>query len=395
MATPLTKRYGDSLRTYFSGSPLNRVSFLRDDYKFLSDALTNSATRFIAMRNFDPAVTPSSGALKYLSYSDVKTTIGNPFAKSEKEVLAEWDSTKVYPLLVFLGLDESAEGIKHEKYSGVPYFALDVSPLQPSATSSAYDKALAQLATSITDAGAEFVSIRTNYVLNYNESAIYAMARSYMDWNLRNPFCAGCGAKTMSVNAGAKRVCPPTDSGKDKPSCPSRGVVTNISFPRTDPTIIVAVVNSTGDRLLLGRNKRFPNGFYSCLAGFLEPGESIEEAVRREVWEESGVKLGKVVIYASQPWPYPSSLMLGAIAEALPGDGEKIHLEHDPELGDAQWFPFDVVRTALQIAEQKSDLLDISPADTDKCPIKVPPSKAIAHNLMHAVVNDNAHLPRI
>lgn len=282
--------------------------------------------------------------------------------------------------------------MSHEKYSGLPYFALNLS--SPKDVSTPLGSALAELVTKVTGLGATFSQIRVNYVLNYAEAAMYAMARSYMDWNLRNPHCAGCGAKTMSVNAGGKRVCPPTDRGTALGECPTRGALTNISFPRTDPTIIVAVVNSTSDKLLLGRNKRFPTGFYSCLAGFLEPGESIEEAVRREVWEESGVKLGKVAIYASQPWPYPSSLMIGAIGEAL-ADGEKIHLEHDPELGDAQWFDFAVVQKALDNAELKSNVLDVSEQMYANCPIKVPPSKAIAHNLMRAVVYDNAHLPKI
>lgn len=128
-----------------------------------------------------------------------------------------------------------------------------------------------------------------------------------LDWNSRNPFCAQCGSKTLSVNAGGKRTCPPTDlaggSLTNRGPCASRQGVSNICFPRTDPTIIVAVVSADGSKILLGRNKRFPPHWYSTLAGFLEPGESIEEAVRREVWEESGVKLSRVVIHSSQPWP--------------------------------------------------------------------------------------------
>lgn len=172
-------------------------------------------------------------------------------------------------------------------------------------------------------------------------AAIYAQARSLLDWNARNPFCAQCGQRTLSLNAGTKRVCPPTDLAggekRDRLPCATRGTISNISFPRTDPTVIMAVVSSDGTRSLLGRNRRFPQNMYSALAGFLEPGESIEEAVRREVWEESGVRVGRVVIHSSQPWPFPASLMIGAIGQALPGDGEKIHLGHDPELEDARW----------------------------------------------------------
>ncbi|KAK9367791.1 NUDIX hydrolase domain-like protein [Lipomyces kononenkoae] len=391
LITPLTKRYGPSIPTYFSGSPLNRVSFLRDNYAFLSKALTNPTTRFLPMEGLEPSTFPDTGLLSTLVYEDVKDAIGNPFEKPEPEAIAAWDSSKEQPLLIFLGIDESKVGcVTYDEYSGQAYFALDVTV--PADPTTPYATNLTDIQKKVEESKAAFSPVRINFMLNYSEAAIYAQARSYMDWNRRNPFCAGCGARTMAVNGGAKRVCPPTDGGVTKVPCPSRGVVTNIAFPRSDPTIIVAVVNAAGDRLLLGRNKRFPVGFYSCLAGFCEPGESIEEAVRREVWEESGVKLGKVAIYASQPWPYPASLMIGAIAEALP-DGENIHLEHDPELGDAQWFPFSVVRDALTVAERKSNVLDME--EPTEAPIKVPPSKAIAHSLMRAVVFENAHLPKI
>lgn len=172
-------------------------------------------------------------------------------------------------------------------------------------------------------------------------AAIYAQARSLLDWNQRNPFCAQCGQRTLSLNAGTKRTCPPTDLAggekRDRPPCATRGTISNISFPRTDPTVIMAVISADGTKALLGRQWRFPKNMYSALAGFLEPGESIEEAVRREVWEESGVRVGRVVIHSSQPWPFPASLMIGAIGQALPGDGEEIHLGHDPELEDARW----------------------------------------------------------
>jgi NAD+ diphosphatase len=115
--------------------------------------------------------------------------------------------------------------------------------------------------------------------------------------------------------------------------------VSNLSFPRTDPTVIMAVASADGGKVLLGRQKRWPKDWFSTLAGFLEPGESIEEAVRREVWEESGVRVGRVVVHSSQPWPFPASLMIGAVAQAVDG-GEGIHLGHDPELESARWVSF-------------------------------------------------------
>jgi NAD+ diphosphatase len=110
----------------------------------------------------------------------------------------------------------------------------------------------------------------------------------------------------------------------------------------------MAVVSADGQRVLLGRQRRWPQYWYSTLAGFLEPAESVEEAVRREVWEESGIKLGRVVVHSTQPWPYPANLMIGAIGQAIP-EGEKIDLGNDPELEDAKWFTLDEVREGLRV----------------------------------------------
>jgi NAD+ diphosphatase len=170
-------------------------------------------------------------------------------------------------------------------------------------------------------------------------AAIYAEARQMLDWNARNPFCAQCGQPTMSINGGFKRACPSTDLAKkaaapmsttgaepvaqnERPPCATRTGVSNVSFPRTDPTVIMAVVNHKGDKILLGRSKRFPKYWYSTLAGFAEPAESIEEAVRREVYEEAGILVGRVVIHSTQPWPYPANLMIGAVGQSVP-EGEK------------------------------------------------------------------------
>lgn len=226
---------------------------------------------------------------------------------------------------------------------------------------------------------------------------MFAQARSVIDWNTRNRFCAGCGRANLSVEAGYKRVCPPTDL-KDAdadaapsdtpvpvvlPDCPTRHGVSNTCFPRTDPTVIAAVVSSDGKRMLLGRQSRWPPHWHSNLAGFLEPGESVEEAVRREVWEEAGVRVGRVVVHSTQPWPYPSSLMIGAVAEALPGDGETIHL-NDGELESATWFTVEEVRTAL--AQTTGAMTEPAPKEYIEGNLRVPPPQAIANRLMTAVV---------
>lgn len=143
-------------------------------------------------------------------------------------------------------------------------------------------------------------------------------------------------------------------------------------------------MSDDGARLLLGRQRRWPKDWYSTLAGFLEPGESVEEAVRREVWEESGVHVGRVVLHSSQPWPFPNSLMIGAVAQALPGDGEKIYLGNDAELEDAKWYPIAEVREALTLGV--SELGEDPPEGYREGALRLPPSKAIANRLITAVV---------
>jgi NAD+ diphosphatase len=158
------------------------------------------------------------------------------------------------------------------------------------------------------------------------ELGILAMAKSLLDWHRRHRFCANCGAATEPAQAGFRRDCA---------ACGTQ------HFPRTDPVVIMLVTD--GDHCLLGRQSRFPTGMFSCLAGFLEPGETIEDAVRRETYEETGVRVGRVTYARSQPWPFPSSLMIGCIGEALSRD---IVIDAE-ELEDARWFHRDEIRLML------------------------------------------------
>lgn len=207
-----------------------------------------------------------------------------------------------------------------------------------------------------------------------------------LDWNARNPFCAACGNPTISLNGGFKRGCPPTDLAKavgdqERPPCATRGRISNLSFPRTDPTVIMAIVNSANTHILLGRQKVWPPFWYSTLAGFAEPAESIEEAVRREVYEEAGILVGRVVIHSTQPWPYPANLMIGAIGQAIP-EGETIDLGNDPELDDAKWVSFEDLREGLRVGT--SGLQEDAGPEYKEGGIRLPPSTAIAHQLMQA-----------
>ncbi|WP_380785261.1 NAD(+) diphosphatase [Sphingomonas sp. R86521] len=165
------------------------------------------------------------------------------------------------------------------------------------------------------------------HALAPGEAATYAAARSVIDWHVRHRFCANCGTVTALFRAGWGRKCP---------NCATE------HFPRVDPVVIMIAEHD--GRALLGRGKNWPAGRYSALAGFMEPGESIEEAVAREIVEESGVRVGKVRYVASQPWPFPSSLMMACIAEA-----EDDAITIDPhELEDAMWVPREMVRAVLR-----------------------------------------------
>ncbi|KUJ17395.1 uncharacterized protein LY89DRAFT_684453 [Mollisia scopiformis] len=389
----LSRKFGREVANYFSGSPLNRVSFLRADHAFISKALVHPSTSFLLFNDLAPLAHDMT-KLAYATHEEIKPLIGeNPFEKTEEQMIKEYNSTITLPLVLFLGLDErKKEGFEHGIYKGIPYFAVDVTP------KGTIEKQANSVVEAMKAKGLKFVEGRMHMSLNAPEAAIYAQARALLDWNARNPFCGGCGQPTLSVNAGTKRVCPPTDfaelptaqagattvstTPRERASCATRRGVSNLSFPRTDPTVIMAVVSHDGKRVLLGRQKRWPDYWYSTLAGFCEPAESVEEAVRREVWEESGVLLGRVVIHSTQPWPYPANLMIGAIGQALP-DGEKIHLEHDPELQDAKWVEMDDIREAL--LHGTSGLGEPPSEGYKEGGLRLPPKTAIANQLLAAV----------
>lgn len=153
-----------------------------------------------------------------------------------------------------------------------------------------------------------------------------AQGKAMLHWHATHRFCAKCGQPSHVAEQGWKRVCE---------ACKAE------HFPRTDPVVIMLTVG--GDRCLLGRSARFPPGWYSTLAGFVEPGETIEDAVRRETFEEAGIVGGRVTIMANQPWPFPASLMIGAYVEAK---STKIAVDLE-ELEDCRWFSRDEVRQML------------------------------------------------
>jgi NAD+ diphosphatase len=159
-----------------------------------------------------------------------------------------------------------------------------------------------------------------------------AMAKSMVSWHQRHGYCANCGTRTAMKEGGWKRDCP---------NCKVE------HFPRTDPVVIMLV--TSGDKCLMGRQRQFLPGMWSCLAGFVEAAETIEDAVRREIFEESGIRATDVHYYMTQPWPYPSSLMIGCTARAT---NEDIVVDHT-ELEDARWF--DRAEAKLMLKRQHPD----------------------------------------
>ena len=190
--------------------------------------------------------------------------------------------------------------------------------------------------------------------LSPSDLAIYGGARSLVDWHARHKFCAKCGSPTKIAKGGWQRSCD---------NCGAQ------HFPRTDPVTIMLVENE--GRLLLGRQPRFPPRAFSALAGFVEPGETIEEAVAREVWEEAGLRVRDVEYIATQPWPFPSQLMIGCYSQT---DETEITLDVE-ELEEARWFTRDDVQVAMDNipAERGAD----GPG-----PFNAPPPAAIAHSLL-------------
>ncbi|XP_027067022.2 nudix hydrolase 19, chloroplastic-like isoform X2 [Coffea arabica] len=193
-----------------------------------------------------------------------------------------------------------------------------------------------------------FVELRTLMVATdwidakaMGELAVAGHARALLEWHTSSRFCGYCGAKTVPMDAGRRKSC-------------SNELCKRRVYPRVDPVVIMLVIDKENDRALLSRQSRFVPRMWSCLAGFIEPGESLEEAVRRETWEEAGIEVGEVVYHSSQPWPVgpsgiPCQLMVGFFAYAK---SLEINVDKE-ELEDAKWHSREDVKKALTFAEYK------------------------------------------
>ncbi|MBM3556489.1 MAG: NAD(+) diphosphatase [Alphaproteobacteria bacterium] len=298
----------------FSGNPLDRAGARRNDIAFLDGLLAAGESRALGLWDLRPAIRLKPAAhVAWMEMSAVSLAI---------RAGAPW---------VFLGIE-----------NGAGRFAVDLSGLPAP-----------------TEPGVKLIDVRSIAPnLEAADAAILAEARSMLDWHARHRFCAACGQASEPAAAGWHRVCP---------GCKAQ------HFPRTDPVVIMLAIK--GERCLLGRQARFVANSYSALAGFVEHGETLEEAVRREMEEEAGIKVGKVRYFASQPWPFPASLMIGCFAEAT---SEAITLDQD-ELEDAKWFHRDEVREMIRrVIEGRDDGL------------RMPPPLAIAHQLAKAWIDGAA-----
>lgn len=292
----------------FAGNPLDRVSERRRDKEWIAALIADPQSRVLPLYELKPAIHDmASPALEW-------------------EPLAPWrERIAAGAVCVFLGI--GGDGRAH--------FTIDATG-----------------AESASNAAAGNLDVRTLApLIPPGEAAILAEARSLVDWHARHRFCAQCGTPTEMSQAGWTRRCP---------HCRAH------HYPRSDPVTIMLVVR--GERALLGRNKRRPGRRFSCLAGYMEPGETPEEAVRREVREESGIRVGRVKYLAAQPWPFPSTLMMGFLAEGI---SDEITIDPE-ELAEARWFAREEIREMVARA---------ATGEEDPEQVSIPQPVAIAHHL--------------
>ena len=294
----------------YAGNPLDRGDRERRDEQWLADRARDPTSKFLPMWDLNVPITDGAeGALGWLSFEDL-TRIG------------------VDAVPVFLGISGQAA-----------HFVVDISK---------YEDAVRELKER-GDWVYQDARTATEF-LSGAESGIVAQARAQINWHNRNGFCSICGHETVVLRGGQVRQC-------------SQCKIQN--YPRTDPVVITVV--SDGDRCLLGRSRGrgAPVNRYSALAGFVDQGESIEEAVAREIMEEAGIRISNIRYHSSQPWPFPSSLMIGCHAQAVTTD---IAMDEE-EMADVRWFQREEVLRALDGTSE--DLI-------------VPGPIAIAHHLIKA-----------
>ena len=295
--TPRPPRFG------FATNPLDRLSERREDEAFFAAAGANPAARAFVFCRDMPVLKKAAPALEAFFPRGEAHSLG---PRRESVLLgAEQDGSPVFAEL----LDDSAVELRGDSSDGFLDKRVLVVPSRDDLTL------------------IDMRSIAVQGLLPPPVIGMMGQAKAVLSWHAHHRFCSNCGALTRVAAAGWRRECD---------NCKAQ------HFPRTDPVVIMLAVD--GDNCLLGRQARFPKSMYSCLAGFLESGETIEDAVRREIREEAGIACGEVTYLASQPWPFPSSLMIGCLVEAAT---RELHVD-GVELEDARWFSREAARAMLE-----------------------------------------------
>ncbi len=295
---------------WFANSPLERINHEEDQTGFIQAAQSDPKSLFIPLWCGDPLLTNDRATF-------LSSAARDAFPKNAP--------------MVFLGIQ-----------NGAAHFGVDLS-----ATSETPEAAL------FADLGV-YTPIRLAAAsISRGDLAIIGHARWLFEWHRKHPFCAVCGSATTIKNGGAKRQCDQCEAEH---------------FPRTDPVAIVLAIH--GDACLLGRSPQFPPGFLSALAGFIEAAETPEEAAKRELFEEAGVTLTNIRYQFSQPWPFPSSMMMGFLADA---EDRELNLDQN-EIEEARWVEIDDIKALLN-GEDRHDIF-------------LPPKFTIARQLIEHWVND-------
>ncbi|KAK3758634.1 hypothetical protein RRG08_019544 [Elysia crispata] len=326
----------DQTHNYYSLNPLYRASDLRKEESALQTLKKNATSKFILFEQQKPFLLPPEGDRRRYKFA-VFSCDQLPSTLLDQGTV------------IFLGLETWDP-------TSSAWFALDVK------------KNAAEMTTQLHPNGLFVTPFPATMQMEETHAGIFAEAHSILCWLERYRFCPTCGSRQKTVEGGYKQICINID-------CSSHKGVHNTCYPRVDPSLIMLVISPDKKMCLLGRQKRFPPKMFSCLAGFMEPGECIEDTCRREVEEESGVKVGKVDYHSSQPWPFPATLMLGCVAYART---ETIKVDKE-ELEEARWFPRADV--AQMMAGKHPDGLF------------VPPKQAIAHQLIKSwLASSSSHL---
>ena len=294
----------------FAGNPLNRASEKRTDSNWIDSKRRDPSSLVLPLWRLAPFLLGSERSVPPIELGLLEPEIADSLTGASCIFLGLDGDRAVFALDV----SEARDPAKHGRLAGLGYFCEARTAAQ---------------------------------MVSDKHAALIAQAKALIDWHQRHGFCPRCGARTKMVDAGYRRLC---------------GECNSEHFPRVDPVVIMLATN--GDACLVGRGKQFPAGMFSALAGFVEPGETIEEAVRRELMEEASLKVGEVTYYATQPWPFPSSLMIGCFAQAESRDAKA----DENEVAEVRWIERRVARELIEGKQVEG--------------LRVPPPIAIAHHLI-------------